>query len=51
MRLRSKYLHRNQRPRSIPSYLLPPVPREVVFDPTLRRAGDIIAEAQQRAAA
>lgn len=33
---------RNVYPEKLPSYLLPPVPRRVVFDPTLRRAGDLI---------
>jgi hypothetical protein len=51
MRLRTKYLHRNQQLRSIPAYLLPPVPQAVVFDPSLRRAGDIVAEAEKRDAA
>ena len=48
MRLRGRYLHRNQPPRPTPSYLLPPVPREVVFHPSLRRARDLLEEAEGR---
>jgi hypothetical protein len=48
MRLRAKYLHRYQASRPTPSYLLPAVPREVIFDPSLRRARDLLAEAQGR---
>jgi hypothetical protein len=29
----------------VPAYLLPPEASDVVFDPTLRRAGDILREA------
>ncbi len=29
-------------PEKVPSYLLPPVPRTVVFDPSLRRAGEAV---------
>jgi hypothetical protein len=46
MQLRKKYLDHHSR---LPSYLLPPIPQEVVFDPSLRRAGDVVAEAQERA--
>jgi hypothetical protein len=28
----------------VPPYLRPPVPTPVVFDPTLRRAGDIVRD-------
>ncbi len=48
MRLRVKHLPRYQAPRPTPSYLLPPVPREVVFDPSLRRARDLLAEVEGR---
>jgi hypothetical protein len=48
MRLRGKYLHRNQPSPPTPSYLLPPVSCEVVFDPSLRRARDLLAEANGR---
>ena len=48
MRLRGRYPHRNQASSPTPSYLLPPVPREVVFDPSLRRAGELLAEAERR---
>jgi hypothetical protein len=34
--------HRHDRSRVAQSYLLPPVVAELVFDPTLRRAGDIL---------
>jgi hypothetical protein len=49
MQLRRKYLDRHGRPLTIPSYLLPPIPQEVVFDPSLRRAGGVVAEAQEGA--
>jgi hypothetical protein len=48
MRLHGNYFHRNQPSRLTPSYLLPPVPCEVVFDPSLRRARDLFAEAEGR---
>ncbi len=45
MRARRRfYWHRLDRTRVPPSYLLPPVHSAVVFDPTLRRAGDILRE-------
>ena len=39
--LRSRPLY----PSALPSYLQPPVTREVVFHPTLRRAGDSLRDA------
>jgi hypothetical protein len=33
---------RKRRSAAVPSYLLPPRVAEVVFDPLLRRAGDIV---------
>ena len=43
---RTRHL-RNRRlnPAALPPYLLPPVPREVVFHPSLRRAGDCLRDA------
>jgi hypothetical protein len=37
---------RRRKPRSapVPPYLLPPLARAVVFDPSLRRAGSLVAE-------
>jgi hypothetical protein len=49
MQLRKKYLDHHPRLLTMPSYLLPPIPQEVVFDTSLRRAGDVVAEAQERA--
>ncbi len=38
---RTRHLrHRPLYPATLPSYLQPPVTREVVFHPSLRRAGD-----------
>jgi len=46
MRFHLGFLRRRHMRRT-PSYLLPPVPGEVVFHPSLRRAGDVLAEARQ----
>jgi hypothetical protein len=42
MRLRGKYLHRYQASRPTPSYLLPPVPRDVIG----RAASDVEGDRQ-----
>ena len=44
---RTRRLLRNRPlyPAALPSYLQPPVIREVVFHPTLRRAGDSLRDA------
>jgi hypothetical protein len=46
MRFHLRFLRRRHM-RPTPSYLLPPVTREVVFHPSLRRAGDVLAEAHK----
>jgi hypothetical protein len=46
MRARRRFQqHRGGEHRTrVPAYLLPPEVSDVVFDPTLRRAGDILRE-------
>jgi len=45
MRARRRFhWYRTDRAMTTPLYLLPPVLSDVVFDPTLRRAGDILRE-------
>ena len=43
MRRAKRHFRRNRPiyPAELPSYLLPPVAREAVFDPSLRRAGEV----------
>jgi hypothetical protein len=43
MRTRRRFhWHRQGRTKTAPPYLFPPVVSAAVFDPTLRRAGDIL---------
>ena len=42
---RTRYLRNRPLYSALPSYLQPPVTREVVFHPTLRRAGDSLRDA------